>query len=376
MVDKRKFSLFISSTYEDLKEERQALIGVALENGFIPVGMEQFHGAPADQWTVITKVIDECDFYLLVVGGRYGSIDESVDKSYTEKEYDYAKSKSLPVLVLIKNTSSITEDKMDSGYSKYDKYELLRRLNDFRDKVKNDKNSVAFFDDLNGLKYEAGQSLKNATEYADEKAGWVRYKDVADVINEEVEGRNKAVIEYNEQQQNMLREMKDILDGFGNRISDLENNQLAWEEVPAATNEDIGNLFRVEGETLIIENNNLKTHEGGKDDVRSIPVDSALLLVYAADGDGQIMKVQTLGSPVKVLVSGKTFMVDNSQRESARWVEALDRLISWGWVKPVGYKGQIFELTGTGYTKADWLKEGMEIDTSKEPLEELQQFGG
>lgn len=376
MVDKRKFSLFISSTYEDLKEERQALIGVALENGYIPVGMEQFHGAPADQWTVITKVIDECDFYLLVVGGRYGSIDESVDKSYTEKEYDYAKSKRLPVLVLIKNTSSITEDKMDSGYSKYDKYELLRRLNDFRDKVKNDKNSVAFFDDLNGLKYEAGQSLKNATEYADEKAGWVRYKDVADVINEEVEGRNKAVIEYNEQQQNMLREMKDILDGFGNRISDLENNQLAWEEVPAATNEDIGNLFRVEGETLIIGNNNLKTHEVGKDDVRSIPVDSAFLLVYAADGDGQIMKVQTLGSPVKVLVSGKTFMVDNSQRESARWVEALDRLISWGWVKPVGYKGQIFELTGTGYTKADWLKEGMKIDTSKEPLEELQQFGG
>ena len=93
MTHKRKFSLFISSTYEDLKEERQSLIGVALENGFIPVGMEQFHGAPTDQWTVITSIIDECDFYLLIVGGRYGSIDESVNVSYTEKEYDYAKSK-------------------------------------------------------------------------------------------------------------------------------------------------------------------------------------------------------------------------------------------------------------------------------------------
>ena len=69
MEFERKFSLFISSTYEDLKNERQALIGVALENGFIPVGMEQFHGAPADQWTVITKFIDECDFYMLIVGG-------------------------------------------------------------------------------------------------------------------------------------------------------------------------------------------------------------------------------------------------------------------------------------------------------------------
>ena len=38
-------------------------------------------------------------------------------------------------------------------------------------------------------------------------------------------------------------------------------------------------------------------------------------------------------------------MADNSKRESARWEEALDRLIEWGWVKAVGYKGEIFELT-------------------------------
>lgn len=44
MTNRRKFSVFISSTYEDLKEERQALFGVALENNFIPVGMEQFPG--------------------------------------------------------------------------------------------------------------------------------------------------------------------------------------------------------------------------------------------------------------------------------------------------------------------------------------------
>ncbi len=49
MKNRRKFSIFISSTYEDLKEERQALVGVALENNFIPVGMEQFHAAPTSQ---------------------------------------------------------------------------------------------------------------------------------------------------------------------------------------------------------------------------------------------------------------------------------------------------------------------------------------
>lgn len=67
-------------------------------------------------------------------------------------------------------------------------------------------------------------------------------------------------------------------------------------------------------------------------------------------------------------------MADNSQRESARWQEALERLIAWGWVKPIGRKGAVFELTGTGYEKADWLKEGMCIDTDKEPVDEIKEF--
>ena len=112
----------------------------------------------------------------------------------------------------------------------------------------------------------------------------------------------------------------------------------------------------------------------GKDDVGNIPVEPAFPLVYAAADGGQIIKSQTLSSPTQVSASGKQFMADLSQRESARWVEALDMLISWGWVKPVGNKGAIFELTGTGYKKADWLKDVMGIDTEKEPLEEIIGF--
>ena len=51
-------------------------MSVALECDFIPVGMEQFHTAPVVQWTVTTKMIDECDYYLLIIGGCYGSIDQ------------------------------------------------------------------------------------------------------------------------------------------------------------------------------------------------------------------------------------------------------------------------------------------------------------
>lgn len=314
----RKFSIFISSTYEDLKKERQALVGVALENNFIPVGMEQFHAAPTNQWNVITRMIDECDFYLLVIGGRYGSIDEETGISYTEKEYNYAKTKGLPVLVLIKKTSAIAESEKDTGSDKYDK---MKKLDEFRKRVKNDGNTVDFFTDLNSLKYVASPAFRNAIDYVDDNAGWVRYRDIKDIINENTD-----------------------------------------------------KLFRVKNKTLNIGNPNGYKPVVGQDDVGQISVESAFLLVYAADGDGQITKIQTLSSPTQIFASGKQVMADNSRRESARWIEALDRLIEWGWVKAVGYKGEIFELTGTGYDKADWLKDGMRIDTSNDPLDELKKF--
>ena len=213
-----------------------------------------------------------------------------------------------------------------------------------------------------------------AVNYVDDNAGWVRYRDIVDIINEEAEGRNKANTELGEHQQKMLDDMKEMFSQFYSRLTDLENNQLTLKEIPTATSEDIKKLFQVEDNTLIIGNPEENKSVVGLDDVGNIPVDSAFLLVYAADGDGQILKIRTLGSPTQIFTSGKQFMADNSKRESARWEEALDRLIEWGWVKAVGYKGEIFELTGTGYSKADWLKNNMAIDTSKEPLDELKEF--
>ena len=205
--------------------------------------------------------------------------------------------------------------------------------------------------------YKASSTFSKAINYADDNAGWVRYRDIVDIINEEAEGWNKINAEVVEHQQNML-----------------EDNKLTWEEIPTVTNEDINKLFRVENEILKIGKPKGDKPIIGQDDVGNIPAESAFLLVYAADGDGQIIKIQTLDSPIQIFTSGKQFMSDNSKREATRWVEALDRLIEWRWVKSLGYKGDIFELTGTGYNKADWLKEGMGIDTSKAPLDELKEF--
>lgn len=112
----------------------------------------------------------------------------------------------------------------------------------------------------------------------------------------------------------------------------------------------------------------------GIDDVGNIPVESAFLLVYAANSDGVIRLFKIDNAPTVVSTSGSTFMTEKSQRESARWNEALDRLRLWGWVKDTSGNGDYFELTDTGYRKADWLKENMKINTDLDPLEEIKNF--
>ena len=80
-MDKR-YQVFVSSTFADLQEERQEVMQALLELDCIPSGMELFPAANEDQWTLIKKVIDDCDYYMVILGGRYGSIGPS-GHSYT-----------------------------------------------------------------------------------------------------------------------------------------------------------------------------------------------------------------------------------------------------------------------------------------------------
>src|ERR1043165_5353452 len=95
-MDKR-FQVFVSSTYDDLREARQEVMQALLELDCIPAGMELFPAANEDQWTLIKKVIDDCDYYIVIIGGRYGSLGPS-GIGFTEMEYRYALEKNKPVI--------------------------------------------------------------------------------------------------------------------------------------------------------------------------------------------------------------------------------------------------------------------------------------
>lgn len=92
MVDflKKRLQVFVSSTFSDLKEERQAAVEAILSAGHIPAGMELFAAGDESQMEVIRQWIDESDAYLLILGGRYGSVEPKTGKSYTQLEYEYA----------------------------------------------------------------------------------------------------------------------------------------------------------------------------------------------------------------------------------------------------------------------------------------------
>lgn len=110
-----KYQVFISSTFEDLKAERDQVIRAVLEMGHIPVGMEMFSAADDEQWKIIARHIEESDYYAVVAAHRLGSLTED-GVSYTRKEYEYARGRGIPILgFVIDEKASWPADRIDTN---------------------------------------------------------------------------------------------------------------------------------------------------------------------------------------------------------------------------------------------------------------------
>ena len=112
MTDKR-YQVFISSTFRDLIDERQAVLKAVLELDHMPAGMELFPAADDQAWQLIKDVIDSSDYYVLLIGGRYGSFNEE-GIGYTEKEYDYARKKKAVIPLLHNKPDNLPRDKTET----------------------------------------------------------------------------------------------------------------------------------------------------------------------------------------------------------------------------------------------------------------------
>ena len=164
-----KYQIFVSSTYEDLKAERDQVIKAILEMGHIPVGMEMFSAADEEQWEIIKRQIDQSDYYVVIIAHRYGSTTGG--RSYTEKEYDYAISKKVPILgFIIDESAAWPKAKMEDAPKKSES------LEQFKSKVK--AKPVGFWNTLDDLHGKVSIALMKAMT-ANPRIGWVRASEVA-----------------------------------------------------------------------------------------------------------------------------------------------------------------------------------------------------
>lgn len=164
----KRYQIFISSTYSDLQLERQAILKSVLKMGHIPVGMEYFVAANDEQFNYIKGLLDETDYYIIIIGNRYGTQDDN-GISYTEKEFDYAVEKKIPVIACIHSKpDSLPVSKSDI------KPDAIQKLNEFRNKVM-DHRLVSYFswENPSELSAEVVTALFNAINNYP-RPGWER----------------------------------------------------------------------------------------------------------------------------------------------------------------------------------------------------------
>lgn len=168
----KKYQVFVSSTFSDLIDERQEVMQALLELDCIPVGMEMFPAADDDQWTLIKGLIDDCDYYVLIQAGRYGSIGPE-GKSYTQMEYEYALEKQLPIISFLHNDIG----KIENGKSEKEP-DSVKKLEDFRGLVQ--KKMCRFWSSPSDLGSQVSRSLIKLIK-SKPQTGWIK----ADVVTSE-----------------------------------------------------------------------------------------------------------------------------------------------------------------------------------------------
>jgi hypothetical protein len=198
MSEEKLYQIFISSTFDDLRDARREVTRTITELGHIPAGMEVFPATDEEQLAFIRRIIDDCDYYLLIIGNRYGSIAPD-GVSYTEKEFDYAIKRGLRVLVFPHEDP----ESLPAKDSERDP-DAQKKLRAFREKAKENR-LVTSWKTPEELSTKVAISLPKTIKTFP-AVGWVRANRVGSIetLSELNELRKKAADLENEL--NQLRE--------------------------------------------------------------------------------------------------------------------------------------------------------------------------
>ncbi len=226
-MEEIKYQVFISSTYNDLIKAREKIIETILRLYHFPVGMEMFSAGDDEQWDVIKDTIDISDYYIIIIGHRYGS-ETSEGISYTEKEYDYAKKKNIPILAFIQRREVATKpDEREDDPSK------MKKLNRFIEKATKSK-MCEFWSSVDDLSTKIAIALPKIFRKTP-RTGWIRSdKGITPGVSEELARLSKENRESREEIKKLksrLKSKKPNLDLKFNGNQTLELSYKATEDV-------------------------------------------------------------------------------------------------------------------------------------------------
>ena len=179
-MSEKRYQVFVSATYSDLQSERRLLTQVLPSLGCMPCGLD-LNPSGISAWTAIKKLIDESDYYILLVGSRYGSLSPS-GVSYTHMEYVYAATKQKPILVLLHDSPETRPVELQEQTP-----EGRLKLRDFRQLLQ--RGLTASWSDERSLEMALRQQLPELVR-SRPMPGWVRANQVS---NPQLERENDAL---------------------------------------------------------------------------------------------------------------------------------------------------------------------------------------
>ena len=217
----KKYSVFVSSVYKGMQEARVMVSTAVAEAGCFPEGMERFEVSTRNKWAVIRSAINQSDFFVVVVGGRYGSIvpDQIVRNNakvgfpgvgYTEMEYRFAKNANIPILPFLSTSDNLLAKEAMLGETLDGQHKLQK----FREIL--DQGSPGYWENAQDLRNKVEKAVHEALQKHPHLHGWVRgtelnfWKDKSDKQEKEIE-KLKGQLQRPKTQSS---QMESLLDGM------------------------------------------------------------------------------------------------------------------------------------------------------------------
>jgi Domain of unknown function (DUF4062)/inactive STAND len=143
-------TVYISSTYEDLREHRQAAFEAVRRVEHVPVGMEDYQASEQRPLDRCLQDVRRCNAYIGLIGWRYGHVPAGHTRSITALEYDEAGRRGIPRMIFMAPEKDWPAALRDADTA---------RVAAFRKELR-DAHLVNEFENIHDLRFKVATSLQ------------------------------------------------------------------------------------------------------------------------------------------------------------------------------------------------------------------------